>query len=602
MSAIQLSSFVEAAQNHNGLDKLHTTKEVVTERTSHTSVGGKLLSWALNGGQKSADQSRFQEALKAEFGDDTAQAAYDAFAPKGSRSHSLTKAQVLDTVEFALRTQEEKAEERNTSAQTDILASVTKAHGAEVAADLSKLLEGSSEFAKAGENPEPLKASVAEIAKDIAKQLATTTDASIASHIEKMADRDYLKATASNAGIQIDWDQVSPEQISNLQENVQGKLETQSRPDNSNQSIRSSLKDDQVQAALANQLRAIEALQSASAGGALLEQVFAELGLPAENVSQSAFGLIATVVNGDFKTASGPEGTNDITGQIEGIVRKAITNCAVQGVLASTLNEVAQTEEFSDQIAPFVPEGTPKEVKTAQNWLPKLAAQEIVEQLKTGNRFEEQGGILNAAVSELGKQIESANSTNHIIKDFVEQLASDNLDIETTLKYAADYSQNASGFGGDTNKASSALHFNKIFNDHPELKTRLNEAFFSDKLRLNFQLIGAAKQLVSEVSLQKMEVQIQQAGRHQSEAYADHSVLIGTLEGPFKQLLAPTLDALSRPEGDQISEEEFMERKNLVSYEFAFPSEQPEQTTEVANGLVKNFHSLFEKYNLQLNF
>ncbi|SFU13699.1 hypothetical protein SAMN05444141_109303 [Pseudovibrio denitrificans] len=606
MSAIQLSSFVEAAQNHNGLDKLHTTSEAVTERTSHTSVGGKVLSWAklhiTGDSQKSADQARFQEALKAEFGEEIAQFAYNACTQEGSRSHSLTKAQVLDTVEFALRTQEEKTEARNTTAQTDILTSVTKAHGAEVASDLSKLLEGSSEFAKAGENPEQLKASVTEIAKDIAKQLAATTDASIASHIEQMADRDFLKATASNAGIQIDWDQVSPEQISNLQENVQGKLETQSRPDNSNQSIRSSLKDDKVQAALANQLRAIEALQSASAGGALLEQVFAELGLPAEKVSQGAFGLIATVVNGDFKTASGPEGTNDITGQIEGIARKAITNCAVQGVLASTLNEVAQTEEFSTQIAPFVPEGTEKEVRAAQKWLPTLVAKEIVRSIKEGNSFEEQGGIINAGKAELRAQIEAAQGVNETIKSFVEHLTADEINAELLTAFTAKHSQNAEGLGGDDNKFAAERHFTKIFKEHPEVQQQLNTAFASERLKNNAQTVSEAIELISRNVEEQLVNRLQQAGKHPTEAYATASEISSTLKGPFVQLFAPLLDSISAPDEELISQDEFLEQKQAVANTFFFPNEPSESAAEVANGLVKNFHSLFEKHNLQLSF
>ncbi|KZK81013.1 hypothetical protein PsW64_02694 [Pseudovibrio sp. W64] len=605
MSTIELSSFVTAAQFDNGLDKLHTTQETVTQRTSHTSVGGKVLSWAklhiTGDGQKSADQTRFQEALKTEFGKDVGEAAYKAFAPGDGKAHSLTKAQVLDTVEFALTTQENKAEELNVTTQAAILTSVTKTHGAEVAANVTKLLEGSSEFANAGTDPEQIKPIVSQIAVDVAKNLEAI-DASITQHIEKLGDREYLAAAASEAGIQIDWDNVSPEQITKLQENVQGKLENQSRSDKSNSSIRSSLKDEHIQQAVNNQLRAIEALQSASAGGTALKQVFAELDLPAEKVAPSAFGLIASVLNGEFKTWSGPEGTNDLTDQIEAIVKKTITNCAVQGVLKSTLSEIAQTDEFSAQITPFVPEGTPKEISAAQKWLPSLAAQEIVEQLKVGNHFEEQGGILNAAVTELGRQIESANATNYTIKGFVEQLASENLDVESTLAYAAEYSKNASAFGGDTNKSSSARHFTKIFNDHPEMKTKLNEAFYSDKLRLNLQLIGAGIQRVSEVSLKLLEVRVQQVGRSKAEAQAHHAELIATLEGPFKQLFNPVLDALSLPEADQMSEEEFMEEKNLVLDEFSLPDEQPEQTADVANGLVKHFDSIFKKHNLQLDF
>ncbi|KZK79673.1 hypothetical protein PsAD13_05019 [Pseudovibrio sp. Ad13] len=605
MSTIELSSFVTAAQFDNGLDKLHTTQEAVTQRTSHTSVGGKVLSWAklhiTGDGQKSADQTRFQEALKSEFGKEVGEAAYKAFAPGDGKAHSLTKAQVLDTVELALTTQENKAEELNVTTQTAILASITNTHGAEVAANVTKLLEGSSEFAKAGENPEQIKPIVSQIAEDVAKNLEAI-DASITQHIEKLGDREHLAAAASEAGIQIDWDNVSPEQITKLQGNTKIKLEEQSRPDKSNSSIRGSLKDEQVQQAVSNQLRAIEALQSISAGGAALESVFSELGLPAEKVSAAAFGEIATVLNGVFNTVSGPEGTNDITDQIDDILQKSIINSAVQDVLKSTLREAAQTDEFSSQIAPFIPEGTPKEIKAAQKWLPDLAAKEIVRSIKDDNDFQEQGGIVNAAKAELGKQIETAQSTNEIIKGFVEHLTADEINPELLTEFIAKHSNNADGLGGDDNKFAAERHFTKIFNERPEIQQQLNTAFRSEKLKENSQVVSEAIELITKKVENQLVNRLQQAGKHPTEAYATASVISSTLKGPFVQLFAPLLDSLDSPDENTVSEGEFLEQKQAVTDAFFFPSDPPEDAAEIANGLVKSFHNLFEKHNLQLSF
>jgi hypothetical protein len=606
MSTVELSSFVTAAQLDNGLDKLHTTQEAITQRTSHTSVGGKVLSWAklhiTGDSQKSADQTRFQEALKTEFGKDVGEAAYKAFAPGDGKAHSLTKAQVLSSVELALTTQENKAEELNVATQAAILTSVTKTHGAEVAANVTKLLEGSSEFTKTGENPEQIKAIVSQIAEDVAKNLATETDANIATHIEKLGDKEHLKAAASTADFQINWDNVSPEQITKLQENVQGKLENQSRPNNSNQSIRSSLKDEQVQAAVNNQLRAIAALQSVSAGGTLLESVFSELGLPAEKISAGAFGEIATVLNGVFNTVSGPEGTNDITDQIEDILQKSIINSAVQDVLKSTLREAAQTDEFSSQIAPFVPEGTPKEIRAAQKWLPDLAAKEIVRSIKDGNDFQEQGGIVNAAKAELGKQIETAQTANEIIKGFVEHLTADEINAELLTEFIAKHSNNADGLGGDDNKFAAERHFTKIFKEHPEIQQQLNNAFRSEKLKENSQVVSEAIELISTNVEEQLVNRLQQAGKHPTEAYATASVISSTLKGPFVQLFAPLLDSLDSPDENTISEGEFLEQKQAVTDAFFFPSDPPENATGIANGLVKGFHDLFARHDLQLSF
>ncbi|KZK94423.1 MULTISPECIES: hypothetical protein [unclassified Pseudovibrio] len=605
MSTIELSSFVAAAQFDNGLDKLHTTQETVTQRTSHTSVGGKVLSWAklhiTGDGQKSADQTRFQEALKTEFGKDVGEAAYKAFAPGDGKAHSLTKAQVLDTVELALTTQENKAEELNVTTQAAILTSITNTHGAEVAANVTKLLEGSSEFANVGTDPEQIKAIVSQIAEDVAKNLEVI-DASITQHIEKLGDREHLAAAASEAGIQIDWDNVSPEQITKLQENVQGKLENQSRPDKSNSSIRSSLKDEHIQQAVNNQLRAIEALQSASAGGTLLVSVFSELGLPAEKVSAAAFGEIATVLNGVFNTVSGPEGTNDITDQIDDILQKSIINSAVQDVLKSTLREAAQTDEFSSQIAPFIPEGTPKEIKAAQKWLPDLAAKEIVRSIKDDNDFQEQGGIVNAAKAELGKQIETAQSTNEIIKGFVEHLTADEINAELLTEFIAKHSNNADGLGGDDNKFAAERHFTKIFKEHPEIQQQLNDAFHSEKLKENSQIVSEAIELITKKVEDQLVNRLQQAGKHPTEAYATASVISSTLKGPFVQLFAPLLDSLDSPDENTVSEGEFLEQKQAVTDAFFFPSDPSEDAAEIANGLVKSFHNLFEKHNLQLDF
>ncbi|KZK96841.1 hypothetical protein [Pseudovibrio sp. Ad26] len=606
MSNIELSSFVTAAQLDNGLDKLHTTQETVTQRTSHTSVGGKVLSWAklhiTGDGQKSADQTRFQEALKSEFGKDVGEAAYKAFVLSDGKSHSLTKAQVLESVEFALSAQESNIEEQNVTARAAILASITKTHGTEVAANVTKLLEGSSEFANAGADPEQIKATVSEITKDVAQNLAAQTDANIATHIEKLGDREHLTAAASEAGIQIDWDNVSPEQITKLQENTKIKLEEQSRPNKSSSSIRGSLKDEQVQQAVGNQLRAIAALQSASAGGAALESVFSELGLPAEKISAGAFGEIATVLNGVFNTVSGPEGTNDITDQIEDILQKSIINSAVQDVLKSTLRETAQTDEFSSQIAPFIPEGTPKEIKAAQKWLPDLAAKEIVRSIKDGNDFQEQGGIVNAAKAELGKQIETAQSANEIIKGFVEHLTADEINAELLTVFIAKHSNNADGLGGDDNKFAAERHFTKIFKEHPEIQQQLNNAFRSEKLKVNSQVVSEAIELISTNVEEQLVNRLQQAGKHPTEAYATASVISSTLKGPFVQLFAPLLDSLDSLDENSVAEGEFLEQKQAVTDAFFFPNEPSENATEIANGLVKNFHNLFERHDLQLSF
>ncbi|SFK52599.1 hypothetical protein SAMN04488518_10646 [Pseudovibrio ascidiaceicola] len=605
MSTVELSSFVTAAQLDNGLDKLHTTQEAVTQRTSHTSVGGKVLSWAklhiTGDSQKSADQTRFQEALKTEFGKDVGEAAYKAFVPGDGKAHSLTKAQVLSSVELALTTQENKAEELNVTTQAAILTSITKTHGAEVAANITKLLEGSSEFTKAGENPEQLKAIVSQIAEDVAKNLAAI-DASITQHIEALGDPEHLKVIASSAGIQIDWDNVSPGQIFNLQENTKIKLEEQSRPDKSNTFIRGSLKDEQVQQAVGNQLRAIAALQSVSAGGTLLESVFSELGLPAEKISAGAFGEIATVLNGVFNTVSGPEGTNDITDQIEDILQKSIINSAVQDVLKSTLREAAQTDEFSSQIAPFVPEGTPKEIRAAQKWLPDIAAKEIVRSIKDGNDFQEQGGIVNAAKAELGKQIESAQTANEIIKGFVEHLTADEINAELLTEFIAKHSNNADGLGGDDNKFAAERHFTKIFKEHPEIQQQLNNAFCSEKLKENSQVVSEAIELISTNVEEQLVNRLQQAGKHPTEAYATASVISSTLKGPFVQLFAPLLDSLDSPDENTISEGEFLEQKQAVTDAFFFPSDPSENATGIANGLVKSFHDLFARHDLQLSF
>lgn len=328
MSAIELSSFVNAAQIENQLDKLQTSEIAVTERTSHTSVGGKLLSWAkLNitgDSQKSADQSHFQEALKDKFGAEVGEAAYNAFSPSDGKPHSLSKAQVLNSVELGLTIEENITNQQSSNAGSDILAGTRKTYGEAVAAKVSTLLEGSDEFAKAGKNTGQLKETIGEIAKGVFQEHLGHVTEDVTARIGQLKEPGALEAIATSASIDIDWTTVSAEDRTALLSNLEKKLTKQSHANPQEPKARQFVSDEKVDLAITNQLHILSEIKTALPGSEFFNQVLGDLGLSPNDINEQVQGKLADDLSHELQIILGEDGTKEIKGDLKSTEKKII--------------------------------------------------------------------------------------------------------------------------------------------------------------------------------------------------------------------------------------------------------------------------------------
>ncbi|AEV39417.1 hypothetical protein PSE_4915 [Pseudovibrio sp. FO-BEG1] len=625
MSAIQLSSFVEAAQFDNGLDKLHTTNEEVTQRTSHTSVGGKLLSWALNGGQKSADQSRFQEALKAEFGDDTAQAAYDAFAPKGSKSHSLTKAQVLDTVEFALRTQEDKAEERNTSAQTDILASVRKTYGDAVASETSTLLEGSSEFAKAAENPEQIKATVREIAEGIYQGRLAEVSQDISSRLGKLNEPGALEAYAEKASINIDWPSVSEDDRNQLLSSLKVKLIKQSHASAQEPKQRQFLTDEKVDQAITNQLLILTEIKMALPGGEVFDQTLEELGLQSSELSPEFQTKISEDLSHELQILLGEDGTKTITGDLRTTEKKIIQQAVSMVLLKDVARAETKTQAFKEAIARFNPEETPEISAYMEKLFSHLGRSQVEADMLAGKSFEESGGVVEATKAEVWKQLSHFETAGTALVGFIDQLNSKDLNAGKFSEIAKTFAANAKSSGADDIGKILDIQLANIFRSNPDLKQSLLQNVESGQLTAHANALGAGMNLLRNAVENQLILKANRDGIDPDSAVLEVNTITATATRPIDYLLSNFVEAISNLEKQTVvsdatelkalseegrsqndaavkHNEEVKQKYHGIMQAFAAPEKDKVNAPKVAAGLANNLSEQLKAHDITVSF
>ncbi|SDR30860.1 hypothetical protein [Pseudovibrio sp. Tun.PSC04-5.I4] len=629
MSAIELSSFVNAAQIDSGLDKLHTVENAVTERTSHTAVGGKLLSWAkLNttgDSQKSADQSRFQEALKDKFGAEVGEAAYNAFAPSDGKSHSLTKTQVLDSVEFGLTKEENNTKQQNKDAGSDILAGTRKTYGDAVAAKVTTLLEGSSKFARTSENTGQLKETIGEIAKGVFQEHLGLINEDITARISQLKEPGALEAIATSASIDIDWGTVSAEDKTALLANLEKKLIKQSHANPQEPKARQFVNDEKVDLATTNQLQILSEIKTALPGSEFFNRVLGDLGLSPEDISEQVQGKLADDLSHELQIILGEDGTKEIKGDLKSTEKKIILQAVSMALLKDVSRAEAKTPEFTAAISHFDTEGDPKTTAYLEKLLSHLARSQVEADMLAGKSFSEVGGVAGATKAEVWNQLTHLETASNALEEFVGLLADQELDASKFGEVAKSYAENAKSSGADDIGKILDIQLNKIFKEQPEAKQQLLQAVENGQLLNHANALGAGINLLRDTVENQLIVKANRDGIDPDYAVLEVNTLTATATRPIDYLLSNFVATISNQEKlpvvnaqadlANLSEtgqaqkdvavkhnEQVDQKYNSIMQAFADPQEDKENGSKVAAGLALNLQDQFRDYGITVTF
>ncbi len=625
MSAIELSSFIAAAQIDNGPDKLTVSSGAVKERQATTAVGGKIISWVkLNttgDAQKTQDQALFKAALKEKYGPDIGEAAYKAFATSDNKMHSLTKSQVISSVIHADELQTKFTKATNTA----ILEGVSERYGEDVATEVLARATNGALSNQIDANPTVAREKTDVLAEEIAGRRLEWIQEDIDSNLARLEQPDVLRSMAEESAIPIDWENVGTEELSTLHKNLKEFLEAQTKVDPFKPDFRDFLADDHVDQAARNQLRVLAAAQRAQPDQPLFAEVLAQLGVDPKDVSDEVLSTLKDDVNRELQIVLGPDGTRTVQDNLDPRVKGFMLESLTFALAKPLARELGKAPDFQKAIAEFKPEGDAKKTEYADKWLPDLALQTVLLRARANDDLAADGGLVNVLQTELAIRLDKTFEAHKGIEGVVNALSDPDFDVEALANSARLFSNNASAAGGDDIPKVIGLHLNKIFVETPAKKEALLKAVEDGILSKNVNAVGAGVELLK----QSVEVNLltRLGNKEQSARIAELEAesITSAMNGPLFHLLAPLLNAIYEAEKvpaiegkadiEQLNAQAKSEndealsvnaekeaRYNTIIHSYSTPNRDPEGATKVARGLVSAFAQVFEDNGLELSF
>lgn len=601
MSQISVSQFHQIALPIDGDSKIRVDGDSLRTTSSHDTLGGRFVSWiklhTTGDAQKLAAQNSFKTALTAGYGKELGEAAYAAFAPKDGRTHSLTKAQVLSSLEFADRKVE--------TTLAHLKETVAKSYGKEIAKEVgaqlrsNTLLKGTVIAAKGSTDLSALEAQADTIAKNINKDRIADIEQDLSDRIESLKDAGALESIAEVHGIQVKWDTIKPEMRDLLINHLKDKLSQQTYPTGGKVHERSYLSNESVETAAVNQLKVLAECQDCLPGGSRFNDVLKQAGLTADDVSASHIEKLAVDLLRESQPLISQLGETAGLEKLQNQLQKTILMSAVFNTVKQSTREALNTPEFAQQFTAYLPDGHDHLEAFASKWLPDLATNDVIEQLSKGAEFTPEHTILDAANAQLRKEFELAEVSHGAVKALVANLSDEALDGAAFALQIKQFTKGNATLSQDNLSDSIQLHLERLHKQDPDGYARFAEAFQSGQLKENLAALGAGTQQLQKETETALYAKASAEGKPLANVQAESAQLVAAATGAFISFFGPLLETM-RPDASDQNTIDAQINEHIGAY---LNGQAPEDVaSKIASGFVEAFKDQYDAAGISLSF